>query len=96
MINNSYLASPAAASEGNPPVVLGSPTQLPGRRPLRHILIGNGDDVAQTVRLLHVLNYAEQFRWSSEIIVPDSGILVPPHQGEGLRYLVRWQPPCRE
>ena len=71
--------------------MLGSPLRIPGREPLRHLLVGSrqGDD--QAVQQLHVLSYAEQFQWSQPIIVPEDGITITPAQGEVLRYLIRWR-----
>ncbi|MBD0336423.1 MAG: hypothetical protein ICV62_13110 [Cyanobacteria bacterium Co-bin13] len=90
MIYLPYLGSPAD-SEAAQPVVLGSPMRVPGREPLRHILVGSRDGVNQAVQQLHALTYAEQFQWSQPIVVPEAGITITPAQGEVLRYLVRWQ-----
>lgn len=91
MIYTPFLTSPADIGEANQPLVLGSPTSVPGRRPLRHLLVGHPDDIDQAIRQLHVLTYAEQFRWSRAIAIPDNGLVITPQQGHCLRYLIRWQ-----
>ncbi|MBD0269601.1 MAG: hypothetical protein ICV77_15065 [Cyanobacteria bacterium Co-bin8] len=90
MIYVPYFRSPAG-SEAAQPIVLGSPLRVPGREPLRHILVGSRDGVEQAVQQLHALTYAEQFQWSQPIIVPETGITITPAQGEVLRYLIRWR-----
>jgi hypothetical protein len=85
-----YLGS-SANGETPQPIVLGSPLRVPGREPLRHILVGSRDGVEQAVHQLHALTYAEQFQWSQPILVPEQGITITPNQGEVLRYLIRWR-----
>jgi hypothetical protein len=80
-----------ADGEAAQPIVLGSPLRIPGREPLRHILVGSRQGVDQAVHQLHVLHYAEQFQWSQPIVVPPQGITITPTQGEVLRYLIRWR-----
>ncbi|MBD2260709.1 hypothetical protein [Pseudanabaena sp. FACHB-2040] len=90
MIYIPSLRSPAD-SEAAQPIVLGSPLRVPGREPLRHILVGSRTGVEQAVQQLHALTYAEQFQWSQPIIVPETGITITPVQGEVLQYLIRWR-----
>ena len=90
MIYLPYLRSPADR-EAAQPIVLGSPMRVPGREPLRHILVGSRDGVEQAVHQLHALTYAEQFQWSQPLIVPEQGITLTPDQGEVMRYLIRWR-----
>ena len=85
-----YLGS-FANGETAQPIVLGSPLRVPGREPLRHILIGSRDGVEQAVHQLHALTYAEQFQWSQPIVIPEQGITLTPDQGEVMRYLIRWR-----
>ena len=56
---------------------------------LRHILLGSRDGVQQTIHQLHHLGYVEHLHWSQLITVPPSGIVITPHQGEFMSYLVR-------
>lgn len=86
-----YLASPAPEGEATPPIVLGSPDQLPERRPLRHLLIGHPADIRHAIHQLHTLSYAEQFRWTQLLAVPPGGILLTQQQGAAISYLIRWQ-----
>ena len=71
------------------PMRLVHPTTQPERERLRHIIIGSQQGVQSAIKSLHVLNYAEQHRWSQVIAVPASGILITPEQGEMFSYLVR-------
>ena len=73
------------------PILLSAPNPRPGRELLRHILLGSREGVDEAVKRLHLLRYAEQFEWSREIEVPETGILITPNQGEVLRFLVRWR-----
>ncbi|PSN16256.1 hypothetical protein C7293_03350 [filamentous cyanobacterium CCT1] len=72
-----------------------SPLQLPlpqaesQREPLRHILLSSRDGVHQTIHQLHSLGYVDQSYWSQLITVPSSGIVITPHQGEVMSYLLR-------
>lgn len=70
------------------PLVLVPPTLRAGDEPLRHILLGSPAAVQHAINRLHVLTYAEQFRWSRIIQVPPTGITLTPRQGEVMRYLV--------
>ena len=90
MIYIPYLESsaPEPAAE---PIALNTPKPREGREPLRHLLLGSEAGVNEAVQRMQVLKYAEQFLWSREIEVPEKGILITPHQGEVLRYLVRWR-----
>ena len=82
----SSTSEPAAG-----PIALDTPKPRDGREPLRHILLGSQAGVEKAVKRMQVLNYAEQFLWSREIEVPETGILIMPNQGEVLRCLVRWR-----
>lgn len=68
-----------------------SPASLPEREPLRHILLGSPAGVRQTINRLHVLHYVEQIHWSQLIVVPPSGLVITPEQGEVMSYLVRYR-----
>ena len=72
-------------------ILLSAPNPRPGRELLRHILLGSREGVDEAVKRLHLLRYAEQFEWSREIEVPETGILITPNQGEVLRCMVRWR-----
>ncbi len=84
---------PEAPRDQNPqassPLVLAPPQPQPNREPLRHILLGSRDGVQQTIHQLHHLGYVEQLHWSQLLTVPPSGIVITPHQGEFMSYLVR-------
>ena len=58
---------------------------------MRHLIIGSPDGVRSAVHTLHVLNYAEQSRWSQLIAIPASGIVITPEQGEVFSYLLRYR-----
>ena len=83
--------------EGLDPRVLQEPWELapppsqPQREPLRHILLGSRTGVQHTIHQLHSLGYSDQSYWSQLIAVPPSGIVITPHQGEVMAYLVRWR-----
>ena len=72
-------------------IALDTPKPSDGREPLRHILLGSEEGVDTAVKRMQVLGYAEQFMWSREIEVPETGLVITPNQGEVLRYLVRWR-----
>ncbi|MFE4108074.1 hypothetical protein [Almyronema epifaneia] len=84
-----YTASPIPSGGANSPLWLTPPAAPGDREPLRHLLLGSAARVQQTIHLLHVLNYTEQFRWSRQIVVPESGLLLTPAQGEVMSYLIR-------
>lgn len=71
------------------PLVLTPPQPQPHREPLRHILLGSRDGVQQTIHQLHHLGYVEHLHWSQLLTIPPSGIVITPHQGEVMSYLVR-------
>ena len=71
------------------PMQLANPAAQPGRERLRHLVMGSREGVQSAIKSLHMLNYAEQHLWSQLIIVPTSGILITPEQGEVFSYLVR-------
>ena len=96
MIYSPAFASSAASEASEPvlpsmPILLSAPNPRPGRELLRHIVLGSREGVDEAVKRLHLLRYAEQFEWSREIEVPETGILITPNQGEVLRCLVRWR-----
>ena len=90
MIYIPYLESAASEPEAEP-IALDTPKPREGREPLRHLVLGSQAGVEEAVKRMQVLNYAEQFLWSREIEVPETGILITPNQGEVLRCLVRWR-----
>jgi hypothetical protein len=74
------------------PLRLTPPQPEAHREPLRHIVLGSGDGVQHTIHQLHSLGYVDQSYWSQLIAVPTSGIVITPHQGEVMAYLVRSRP----
>ena len=90
MIYIPYLAM-SAPEQTTEPFALDTPKPSEGREPLRHILLGSEEGVKTAVQRMQVLGYAEQFMWSREIEVPETGMVITPNQGEVLRYLVRWR-----
>ena len=96
MIYGPSFASSASSEASEPvlpsmPILLSAPNPRPGRELLRHILLGSREGVDEAVKRLHLLRYAEQFEWSREIEIPETGILITPNQGEVLRCLARWR-----
>ena len=85
-------ASQASPPETVEPVRLAHPAALPGRESLRHLIIGSPNGVRSTIHQLHVLRYAEQATWSQLLIIPPSGILLTPEQGQVMSYLIRQRP----
>ena len=90
MIYIPYLAL-SAPEQATEPITLETPKPSKGREPLRHILLGSEEGVDKAVKRMQVLGYAEQFLWSREIEVPETGMVITPNQGEVLRYMVRWR-----
>ena len=90
MIDGLYLPA-STPDEATEAIALTPPPPEPGREPLRHILLGSRQGVEAAVKQLQVLHYAEQFRWSRELVVPATGLVITPHQGEVWRYLLRWR-----
>ena len=82
------LSAPEQATE---PITLETPKPSKGREPLRHILLGSEEGVDKAVKRMQVLGYAEQFMWSREIKVPETGLVITPNEGEVLRCLVWWR-----
>ena len=77
---------------GRDPWRLADPIDPPEREQLRHLIIGSPEGVRSTIHTLHVLNYAEQLRWSQLITIPTSGLMITPRQGEVMSFLLRhWQ-----
>ena len=72
-------------------IALDTPKPSEGREPLRHILLGSEEAVDKAVKRMQVLGYAEQFMWSREIEVPETGLVITPNEGEVLRCMVRWR-----
>ncbi len=52
---------------GAPASPIASSTQAPHREEVRHILIGPAPAVERTIRILHVMGYAEPNDWSKPI-----------------------------
>ena len=96
MIYSPSFASSASSEASEPvlpsvPILLSAPNPRPGREPLRHMLLGSREGVDEAVKQLHLLRYAEQFAWSRAIVIPETGILITPNQGDVLRYWVQWR-----
>ena len=96
MIYVPTFASSASSETSEPvlpsvPILLSAPNPRPGREPLRHMLLGSREGVDEAVKQLHLLRYAEQFAWSRAIVIPETGILITPNQGDVLRYWVQWR-----
>ncbi|TVQ12786.1 MAG: hypothetical protein EA368_03245 [Leptolyngbya sp. DLM2.Bin27] len=72
------------------PLYLANSSPRPER--LRHLVIGSSEGVRSTIHTLHVLNYAEQAQWSQLVVIPPSGILITPDQGEVFSLLRRDRP----
>jgi hypothetical protein len=81
----------ALAAGGNNPMHLITPTAEPDRERLQHLIIGSRAGVQSTIHTLHVLRYAEQATWSRLFVVPESGLVITPTQGEVFSYLLRWR-----
>lgn len=84
-----FLASSAHPSEATHPLLLTNPAPLPGRRQLRHLIMGSPEDVRAAIHQLHKLRYAEQLAWSQLIAIPAAGLTLTPAQGEVLSLLKR-------
>lgn len=91
MLRVPFVLSSARAGEATSPLLLAQPDAQPGRERLRHLVIGSPEGVRSTIHALHVLNYAEQSNWSKLIMIPESGILITPNQGEVFSYLLRYR-----
>lgn len=83
-----YVPTPNPWVLPEPAELLPPPQRPTHKDPLRHLLLGSPAAVQQAVHRLHVLHYAEQFRWSQPIAVPPTGLTLTPYQGDILRYLV--------
>ena len=92
MMSLPYLLSSDPEDEATSPLVIANPKVKPGREPLRHLIIGSREGVRSVIHTLQVLNYADQSTWSKLIVIPESGILLTPEQGEVLSYLIRDRP----
>ncbi len=55
---------------------------------LHHIIIGSPLAVERAIRMLHVLRYVEQHRWTPQIPVREEGLRITPHEGQVLSYLL--------
>ena len=73
------------------PLCLETPNTQPGRERLRHLVIGSPEGVRGAINHLHLLRYAEQREWSRLVMIPESGILITPEQGEVFSYLLRYR-----
>jgi hypothetical protein len=79
------------AGEPSSPLICCAPTErIPGREPLRHLLIGSPRAVGLTIHQLHRLRYCEAGQWSHQLKVPGHDLVVTPHEGEVLSILVRY------
>ena len=58
---------------GAPASPIASSTQPPHREEVRHILIGPAPAVERTIRILHVMGYAEPNDWSRPISLEADG-----------------------
>jgi hypothetical protein len=76
-------------TQGSEPPAPCKPSPQPGRERLRHLVIGSLEGVRGAINHLHLLRYAEQLEWSHLVMIPESGILITPEQGEVLSYLLR-------
>ncbi|MBD2259128.1 hypothetical protein [Pseudanabaena sp. FACHB-2040] len=88
MLSLPYVEPSGFPAETASPLLLAAPTLRAGHDPLRHILLGSPAAVEQAINRLHVVQYAEQFRWSRIIQVPPTGLVISPRQGEVMRYLI--------
>jgi hypothetical protein len=81
----------AQGGEADSPLIhCGSTERIPGREPLRHLLIGSPRAVGLTIHQLHRLRYCEAGQWSHQLKVPGHDLVVTPHKGEVLSILVRY------
>ena len=88
MLSLPYVEPSDAPVEADSPLLIAAPPLRAGHDPLRHILLGSPAAVQLAINRLHVLHYAEQFRWSRVIQVPSTGLVISPRQGEIMRYLI--------
>ena len=56
---------------------------------IRHILLGNPDNLRQTIHLLHNLRYVETSQWSPLIEIPENRLIITPAQGDVMSILVK-------
>ncbi len=84
-----FLASSARGWEATSPLLLVNPPAQPERERLLHLVIGSPEGVRSVIHALHKLQYAEQATWSQAIMIPQSGILITPEQGEVFSLLRR-------
>ncbi|MEM7064122.1 MAG: hypothetical protein AAF572_13290 [Cyanobacteria bacterium P01_B01_bin.77] len=56
---------------------------------IRHILLGQPNDIRQTIHLLHNLRYVETSQWSTLIEVPDNRLILRPPAEHMISMLVR-------
>jgi hypothetical protein len=71
------------------PLRLATPNPQPGRKRLRHLVIGSPGGVRGAINHLHLVQYAERLEWSRQVTIPESGILITPEQGEVFSHLLR-------
>lgn len=91
MTSRSNCFTPSPVGVASDRLWLSNPAVYPEREPLRHIVLGSPAGVRQTIHRLHVVQYVEQIHWSPLIVVPPSGIVITPEQGEVMTYLVRYR-----
>ncbi|WP_346291009.1 hypothetical protein [Sphaerothrix gracilis] len=58
-------------------------------RPIRHILIGPPPLVKRTIHQLHQARYAETFRWTHPIDIPDNRAILTTEPDEVMSLLVK-------
>ncbi|NJN03770.1 MAG: hypothetical protein HC816_15545 [Leptolyngbyaceae cyanobacterium RM1_1_2] len=66
-----------------------SPDAEPKRKPIHHILIGSHKLVERTVFQLHQARYAEVYRWTHPLEIPENRLILTPKPGEVMSLLVR-------
>ncbi|MFE4106256.1 hypothetical protein [Almyronema epifaneia] len=67
-----------------------TPTDNPDEpNPIRHILIGSPALVKRTIHQLHQAHYAETFRWTHPIEIPEGRVILTPNPGEVMGLLVK-------
>jgi len=63
-----------------------TPSGTPSHKSIRHILLGEPDDIRQTIHLLHTLHYTETILWSPVLTIEEQ-IVITPAQGEAMSLL---------
>lgn len=82
-------AAPLLLPEPTPELPASSGTPGTDHPRVSHLIYGPPQAIEATLKQLHVLGYAERFRWNPIVAVPENGIYISPAEAQAYTFLMR-------